>query len=89
MLRRLWEGGPMTGRLGEERPGVTRQATCKTCGRPVTETFHWTVAGLLWDIDEHTGPCGHPCLGGGVFHVELRTKRYHGGAGKCPCMRWE
>ena len=62
-------------------PGEQRSATCKTCGRSVTETWDMALVDFadgtggtlgVWRAERHDAPCGLPCLGGGVSMRAMR-----------------
>lgn len=70
--------GYITGKV-ESRP-------CQRCGKHVRFAEHGTAPsdeGPFWLVDEeHDGPCGLPCFGGGVSGREglarLRAGQVHG-----------
>lgn len=58
--------------------GNVRHATCRTCGKLVTEreSTAWgnPKRGTAWSAEHHDAPCGRPCMGAGVLPRDVRAR---------------
>lgn len=62
---------------------------CKICGKTVThfELENVVTSTPIWDPEEHSGPCGRPCLGGGVEFKDIAGGVHGWPEHPCPCPK--